>query len=777
MRALKKSFLYLSAFVLLVSCNEKKTVEADYTVIPLPQNISKTEGEGFALNENTLIVYTQNDEIQKQTAEFLSEYLKFNTGLSIAVTDRNADENVIILKADYKGPKTESYQLTVDKNRIIINGSDNAGTFYGVQTLRKSIPADSENSEIVFPAVDIKDFPRFDYRGMMLDVGRHLFPVEFIKKYIDLLALHNINRFHWSLTQDQGWRIEIKKYPELTQTGAQRKGTVIGRNSGEYDGKPYGGFYTQEEVKDIVAYAQKRFITIIPEVNHPGHMLAALATYPHLGCTGGPYEVEQRWGVFDDVLCAGNEEIYTFLENVYSEIIELFPSEYIHVGGDESPKVRWQVCPKCQAKIKKLGLKSDAHHTKEERLQSYVISRTEKFLNSKGRQIIGWDEILEGGLAPNATVMSWRGTQGGIEAAKQNHDVVMVPNNYLYFDYYQTRDVKNEPLGIGGYVPIENVYNYEPVPSELSEEQKKHIIGLQANLWTEYINNSDHVEYMVLPRMAALAEVQWTSPEKKDYDAFLPRLTKFMQLYGKLGYNYATHIYDIKDQIDADTDKGAIILTLSTFDDAPIYYTTDGTEPTSDSKPYTKPIEITSTTEIKAVAIRETGKSRVYANAFNFNKATLKNVQLTHQPNKSYPGKGAITLVNGKRGSDSFGDGEWLGYSATDFEAVIDLNEKTDLSKITMGTYVEAPSWIFGVTEYIVSLSDDGNSYKKVYHDNYPVITEEQAEAKIIDHVAEFDTDQARFIKINAKRTNPIPAWHAGKGNPGYIFIDEIIVD
>ena len=311
---------------------------------------------------------------------------------------------------------------------------------------------------------------------MHLDVGRHFFPKEFIKKYIDLLALHNMNTFHWHLTEDQGWRIEIKKYPKLTEIGSQRSRTVIGRNTQEYDNTPYGGFYTQEEAKEIVKYAQERYITIIPEVDLPGHMLAALAAYPEMGCTGGPYEVCPRWGVFEDVLCIGNDKTMQFLEDVMSEIIEIFPSEYVHIGGDEAPRTRWEKCPKCQARIKAEGLKADKKHTAEDRLQSYCMTRIEKFLNSKGRRIIGWDEILEGDVAPNATVMSWRGASGGIEAAQMGHDVIMTPNTYCYFDYYQTADTKDEPLGIGGYVPIEKVYSLDPT-FDLNEEQKKHIIG------------------------------------------------------------------------------------------------------------------------------------------------------------------------------------------------------------------------------------------------------------------------------------------------------------
>ena len=420
---------------------------------------------------------------------------------------------------------------------MTLNGQTENGVFYGIQTLRKSIPSQTIASSILLPAGTIQDEPRFSYRGMHLDVGRHFFPIEFVKKYIDLLALHNMNTFHWHLTEDQGWRIEIKKYPKLTEIGAWRDRTVIGRNTDEYDNTRYGGFYTQEQAKEIVEYAQERYITVIPEVDLPGHMLAALAAYPEMGCTGGPYEVCPRWGVFEDVLCIGNEQTMQFLEDVMAEIIDIFPSEYIHIGGDEAPRTRWEKCPKCQARIKAEGLKEDKEHSKEDRLQSYCMTRIEKFLNSKGRRIIGWDEILEGDVAPNATVMSWRGSAGGIKAAQLGHDVIMTPNDYCYFDYYQSQDTENEPFAIGGFIPLEKVYSLEPTAS-LTEEQAKHILGAQANLWTEYIPTTEQVEYMVLPRMAALAEVQWTQPEKKDYTYFTTRLAGLISLYQRDKLNY-----------------------------------------------------------------------------------------------------------------------------------------------------------------------------------------------------------------------------------------------
>ena len=529
----------------LLSCNTEKK-EADYQVVPLPQELNLTQEAPFTLTSRTSILYPEGNDLLKRNAEFLSEYINQSTGYALPVKSFKEGETAkraIVLTLDPQVAEEEGYRINTSAEGINISGKTANGVFYGIQTLRKSIPAQAQGADILLPAGEIKDAPRFAYRGMMLDVGRHFFPVEFVKEYIDLLALHNMNTLHWHLTEDQGWRIEIKKYPKLTEIGSKRSCTVIGHNSGEYDNTPYEGFFTQEEAREIVRYAQERYITVIPEVDLPGHMLAALASYPELGCTGGPYEVATQWGIFDDVLCIGNEKTLQFLEDVMTEIIDIFPSKYIHIGGDEAPRTRWKTCPKCQALIRAKGLKADKEHTAEDRLQSYCMTRIEQFLNSKGRQIIGWDEILEGDVAPNATVMSWRGSAGGIKAAQMGHDVIMTPNDFCYFDYFQSDDPQNEPYdAIGGYVPVEKVYSLEPT-DKLTDDQKKHIKGAQANLWTEYITSADQVEYMVLPRMAALAEVQWTQPEKKEYNGFLNRLTRLAEIYQRDGLNYAKHVF------------------------------------------------------------------------------------------------------------------------------------------------------------------------------------------------------------------------------------------
>ena len=777
MRKLNHALLAGALALACASCTAEK--EANYQVIPLPQEVSLTQENPFKLNENVLIAYPENNALLQRNAEFLSEYIQQATNYAPktkAIAAGEQVKNAIVLGLDPSIANKEGYVLTTTPEGISINGQTENGVFYGIQTLRKSIPAEAKEATILIPAGEIKDEPRFSYRGMHLDVGRHFFPKEFMKKYIDLLALHNMNTFHWHLTDDQGWRIEIKKYPKLTEIGSQRSRTVIGRNTQEYDNTPYGGFFTQEEAKEIVKYAQERYITVIPEVDLPGHMLAALAAYPEMGCTGGPYEVCPRWGIFEDVLCIGNDQTMQFLEDVMNEIIEIFPSKYVHIGGDEAPRTRWEKCPKCQARIKTEGLKADKNHTAEDRLQSYCMTRIEEFLNSKGRQIIGWDEILEGDVAPNATVMSWRGMEGGIKAAQLGHDVIMTPTSFCYFDYYQTADTKDEPLGIGGYVPIEKVYSLEPVPAVLTEEQSKHILGAQANLWTEYIHSSEHVEYMVLPRMAALAEVQWTQPEKKDFKDFTKRLARLMKFYQRDGFNYAKHVFDLKVDFTPDVTKKAVVVTLSTIDDAPIYYTLDGTEPTTASLKYTEPVSITETADFQAVVIRPEGKSKVVNKKISFNKATYCPIELTFQPSEKYKFGGAITLVDGMKGNDSYATGAWLGFVGGNVEAIIDLGQESEIKQVATNAIVDMSAWIMGSTGLVVSISDDNKEFREVAAKDIPAETNIDKKG-VENYEITFDPVKARYVKVVIKRSPALPRGHAGEGKAAYMFIDEIEVD
>ena len=760
-------------FCSLVSC-DNNIPTANYRVVPLPQEVTLIEADEFRINEKTVISYNGGEEM-KRNAEFLAEYLKENTSLELSITDKPAKNSITLTTADYIG-EVEGYNLAIDDSGITITGKNPTGVFYGIQTLRKSIPVGNTGS-VRMPAVQINDYPRFSYRGAHLDVSRHFFTKDSIKRFIDILALHNINRFHWHLTDDQGWRVEIKKYPKLSTVAAERDETVIGKNSGVYDGTHYGPFfYTQEDCREIVQYAAERHITVIPEIDLPGHMQAALAAYPEYGCTGGPYEVWKMWGVSDNVLCAGNDATLGFIEDVLSEIVEIFPSEYIHIGGDECPKDQWQKCPKCQARIKELGIKGDKKHSAEMYLQSFVISHAEKFLNSKGRNIIGWDEILEGGLAPNATVHSWRGIDGGIEAAKQGHDCIMSPNNFLYFDYYQTTRTDEEPLAIGGYVPVEKVYSFEPMNESLTPEQQKHIIGVQANLWTEYVPTFRHVEYMELPRMAALCEVQWCEADNKDFEDFKQRLLPMFDLYNVKGYNYAKHILDIEAEFSTDTERNSISVALSVLGDIPIYYTLDGSEPTVESPLYTGPIEFTNACTFKAKGIGESHETRVYTEKIYFSKATAKPITLIQPVHKNYTFNGAITLVDGLKGTPNYRTGRWLGFSENDFEAVIDLQKATEIKSVAFDTSVDKSDWVFDIRGIEISVSNDGENYNMVLDNDYPSLTDEDPNI-IYNHRFKLKPTVGRFVKIKALVEHSIPAWHPAKGMPAFIFIDEIMIE
>ena len=542
---MKKSIAILLAGAALASCSNRPQVVADYDVVPLPSKIEvDTAGVAdkyFALDEKT-VIYCAQPELANE-AELFAGYIKPLTGIDMKTADAQPSKNYVALTVDASLANPEEYKIEIKPEDITVSGGSAAGVLYGLQTLRKAVP-DAGEHNVLYPVGTVEDSPRFAYRGAHLDVGRHFFPTDSVKTYLDMMALHNMNTFHWHLTEDQGWRIQIDKYPNLTETGSKRRGTTIGHNTAEIDTIPVGGFYTKDEIRDIIDYAAKRHITIIPEVDLPGHMQAALASYPELGCTGGPYEVWCNWGVTDQVLCAGNDSVYTFLDDVLGEVADLFPSEYIHIGGDECAKGEWEKCAKCQAKIKELGIKADKEHTAEQKLQSHVTKHVSDFLASKGKKIIGWDEILEGGIADDATVMSWRGEAGGIKASEMGHDVIMTPNTYLYFDYYQSPDKDKQPLAIGGNLPIDKVYSYEPVTEAMTPEQAAHIKGVQANVWTEYIPTFAQVQYMALPRWAALAEIQWMQPGTRDYAAFYKRLQHLAKIYDAEGFNYCTLAFE-----------------------------------------------------------------------------------------------------------------------------------------------------------------------------------------------------------------------------------------
>ena len=778
----KHVFILGICFLLLsiISC-KRQNAPNTYSVIPYPNSLVPEEGS-FAFNKKTKMICTSSlDSASQEVVRNFSALLNNVAGLKTEciVDEEKSDKNIAFFDLD-TSIADEGYSLDIDPSKIIIKASSAAGFYYAVQSLKQLLPiavyGDKESVSVEkweVPCAHIDDAPRFSYRGMHLDVARHFFSVDEVKRYIDLLAMHKLNVFHWHLTDDQGWRIEIKKYPKLTEIGSIRKYTMVEKNFDQYDNTPYGGYYTQDQIRDIVNYAKERFITIIPEVDLPGHMVAALASYPSLGCTGGPYEVQGVWGVHPDVLCAGKEETYEFVTDVLSEVIELFPSRYIHIGGDECPKDRWKKCPLCQARIRKLGLKTDKEHTAEERLQSYFMTRVEKFLNENNRQIIGWDEILEGGAAPNATVMSWRGTDGGVQAAKLRHNVVMTPNTYLYFDYYQSEDTQTEPLAIGSYVPLERVYDFEPVPDTLDNDSKKYILGAQANLWTEYISDFKQVEYMLLPRLDALSEVQWTQPENKNWVNFLDRLQHNIQVYDLKGYNYGKHIFGINPEYRIIPEKHCIEVTLRTQGDAPVYYTLDGTVPTEKSTRYTQPIELTENTDLKAIVVRPGMKTNMFEKEYVFNKATARKIMLNSAPNDRYTFKGGQTLVDGMIGDIGFATGRWIGFSPGDLDAVIDLGETTFISKVELGILFDKDNWIFPSDHISVLVSQDGVKYNSVA-DTVLVLPDQSVKNSRMIQGVTFDPVNTGYVKIKANSVKSLPAWHGAKGKPGFLFVDEI---
>lgn len=590
--------------VLMSSCGGTEKVQKPYNqginITPIPIEMVQNEGT-FELKKN--VVFTISDPSLETVSSYFSSKIEKSTGFSLKLQDSQPGSGFISLNLLSDIPvNDEGYLLEVTDKGIKIDAKTPQGAFYGMQTVMQMLPAEIESDKVIdyvawnIPAVKIKDEPRFGYRGMHLDVSRHFTNVEDLKKQLDVLAMFKINKFHWHLTDDQGWRVEIKKYPKLTEISSRRI---------EGEGDEYGPFiYTQEQVKDVVAYAKERFIEVIPEIELPGHAVAVLAAYPEYSCTGEPIEVRNIWGIANDVFCAGNDDVFQFLEDVFTEVIPLFESEYIHIGGDECPKIRWKKCPKCQARIKSLGIKGDKEHSAEEKLQSYFVQRIEKFLVAKNKKMIGWDEILEGGLAPTATVMSWRGEEGGIASANMGHDVIMTPGPWLYLDKYQG-DENLLPVTIGGYLTLEKVYGYEPIPEKIAEDKRHHILGAQVNVWNEYKYNLDVRELDIYPRVIALAELTWSSKEKKDYKDFERRIDNQRVRMDMHNINYYIPMPEDKNapscNFQAFTDK--VTLELKTTEPAKIVYTTDGSEPTLTSAVYSEPLTFSENTTVKVRSI------------------------------------------------------------------------------------------------------------------------------------------------------------------------------
>ncbi len=777
---MKKVILLSIAAFLIVACKapEKQSI----TVVPHPNEIQINKGT-FEPAGADFHYSAEFDCPAKDIINNFARQLSLATGKESSATEgRSSTGFVFIFNPDMP---EEAYSLKISRKAVIVKASSLRGVNYAVQTIKQMLPVEiygktaAPDKEWALQCAEINDAPRFGYRGMHLDISRHFFDMDMVKKYLDIMEVHKLNKLHWHLTDDQGWRIEIKQYPELTQIGSIRKETIVGHifNSNQYDGTPYGEgcWFSQEQIKDIIAYAAAKGIDIIPEIDLPGHMLAALAAYPEYGCTGGPYEVWGQWGIADDVLCAGNEKTMVFLENVLSEIAELFPYEYVHIGGDECPKIRWEKCPKCQAKIKELGLKDENGYDAEHYLQSYVMERMTKHLESKGKKIIGWDEILEGQVGESATIMSWRGTAGGLRAVQLGNDAIMTPNSFFYLDYYQSLDKDNEPLGIGGYLPVEKCYSYEPFVNGMTDEEKARILGVQANLWTEYITTDEHLEYMLLPRMAALSEVQWCQPENKSWERFVDNADDFCSIYDMMGYNYATHIFDTRGKVTVNREKGCVEVSFEAQGDTPVRYTLDNSEPTSESALYTAPIEIRESCTVKARSERNGKLTRLYEKTFQKHKAMGRPVTTLTDPHPNYVFDNPNHLTDGLRGNGPYNSGDYAGWYNGNFEAVVEMDGST-YNEVILSTFVFRYDYIFGPTDLVVHISDDGKEYTEAARAEYTVEGGVDDGNGCKEYAVSFPETSAKYLKITAGCLPALPEWHSGKGRPGFIFIDEIIV-
>ena len=732
-------------------------------LIPLPEKLIIGNGN-FEINESTVLF--SHDENALKDLNFLQSYIVDRYNITLKATIGSSQKRSVFVKRN-SSMKPDEYTLNVDSMNIKIEGGTGAGVFYGIQTLIQLLPA-GRTTKLSVAAVEISDQPRFSWRGMHLDVCRHFFTVKEVKKYLDYLAMYKMNVFHWHLTDDQGWRIEIKKYPKLTEIGGYRNGTLIGHYSEtpeRYDTIRYGGFYTQDEIKDVIEYAGTRHIQIVPEIEMPGHALAALAAYPMLACTPGPFEVGKSWGVFKDVFCP-SELTFNFLQDVLAEVCELFPGKYIHIGGDECPKDRWKESSFCQELMKKEGLKD------EHELQSYFVQRMGKFLQTKNKKLIGWDEILEGGIAEDATIMSWRGYAGGVTAAKQKHDVVMTPTAYCYFDYYQSAS-PNEPLAIGGYLPLNMVYRFEPVADVLTADESKYILGTQGNIWTEYIDTWKKLEYMAMPRMAALAEVAWTKKELKDYDGFARRLSSHTKLLSFLNVNYSKAFYDISTRVTPNGSRGINVELLCNYPNGQIHYTTNMSEPNATSPVYTSKFNFDQSMMLKAALFEgRQMKGNVFSQKYLVNYATGKEVTLKDQPDPEYSKGGAFTLVNGIVGNLPWNGNDWLGFQKTGMDATIDLEIVREITQVNVDVLNDSVSWIYPPASIEVLVSEDNIEFVSVGKLNSNEIKKSGRLTSL-----KFAKRSARYVKVVATTKGKIEAGAPGAGNDAWIMVDEIQVN
>jgi hexosaminidase len=769
----KKLYVFFLAVMVAGMMTGCKSSADEISIIPQPVSL-KTTGGHYSIVPGTVIV--AGDENLEFLAEYASALWQPYLGFEMPSSKDAGFRNRIILSLNDSFDEetgNEGYRLRIGRDEIQITANEPAGILYGIQTVYQLLGTYSDGR---IPCMNVVDYPRFGWRGLHLDVSRHFMPAEFIYKMLDYMAIHKLNVFHWHLVDDQGWRLEIKKYPRLTEVGAWRAHYADVHWNERPEVYPlseatYGGWYSQEQVRDIVRYAAERNITVVPEIELPAHVMSALAAYPEYSCSGKALPVPSGgvWPI-THIYCAGKDETFAFLEDILLEVMELFPSTFIHIGGDEADKTNWQSCPRCQARIKNEGL------AEEHELQSYFIRRVEKFLNSHDRRLIGWDEILEGGLAPNASVMSWRGEEGGIEAARMGHNVVMTPGSHCYFDHYQG-DPAIEPLAIGGYTTLAKVYSYEPVPSQLNEQEAKLVLGAQANVWTEYIPDPSHAEYMIFPRLAALAEVLWTPAELKNWDSFTRRMATQFNRYDKLGINYAKSAFQVSATPTLDAAGRKLFIELAAEITNPVIrYTLDGSEPGPSSNLYQGPVEISQSNTLKA-AVFQNGKSmqQILEREYNVHKAFAAPVKMAFQNNPSYDAHGEFSLVNGIRGSKNYSDGNWKGFLGNDLVAVIDLGAPASVSSISMDALQNNGSWIFFPQWVSFEVSTDGDDYvllETVKNDISP--WEGQRLTRVFE--TEKSADEVRFVRVHARNLGVCPPGHSGEGKPSWLFVSEIEV-
>jgi hexosaminidase len=756
------NLIFILVLSLLFSC--KKPVIVNTGIIPQPNSINYQQGQ-FQITAKTVIIIDDSEDL-KRISNRLNAFLKTNFNLELAVTSKVQENAISLLKSNEK-QETGAYNLSISKKGIDIKSASYQGIFYGFQSLKQLLTPKATITNPILSFVEINDAPKFQWRGTMLDVSRHFQPIDSVKKVIDMLAMHKMNKFHWHLVDGIGWRIQIDAYPELTTKGAWRKVKEDKKpwedfeiSSQNAEGEVYGGFYTKAEIKELVAYASERYIDVIPEIEMPGHSEAALQCYPEFTCVGA-----ESSGVY----CAGNDGSFEFLQNIIAEVVELFPYKYIHIGGDEVGKEGWMQCKKCKKRMQTEGLRT------AEELQSYFVKRMEVFIDSKNKKLIGWDEILEGGLPERATVMSWRGVAGGIEAANAGHDVVMSPGSPCYFDHSQGKS-ELEPPSWGGYNNLLSVYDFNPVPKEISEDKKHHILGGQANLWTEHIKTLEHIEYMLLPRLSALSEALWTNTEQKDKDFFIDKLDFHFDRLAEQGYNYATSALTPDYSVKYNKNIKEFSLSLKNeIDRYEIRYTLDGSTPTINSTLYTKPINYSTPIHLNARCFRYNKPvgftlEKLFSTSFSDQCKVIYN----NAYNEGYSGGGDKALFNSKFATSRGDDTNWQGFQQKDFDVIVDLGSVSELTYISLNFFQHiAATSVMLPTKVIIEVSEDGKNYTTVLNEEISTTKKRDPIIKKIE--TEFKKQPIGFIKIKAKNRGELPDWHIRKGD-AWVFVDEISV-